>query len=161
MADASDRGEELLRRLSTSIREVQDRLEDDDVDVMVVMTKVDLIDKTQRKQVTDLVAEVGLEDLHFVSSHTGEGMTDLRDSILTRLHGPARVVRIGPPAEDGRPIAAVEDAVRKAGLVVERREVGKAVDLLLWCDGADLERLMAHEPNRLTVVGEGVDAFRP
>jgi hypothetical protein len=55
----------------------------------------------------------------------------------------------------------VEDAVRKAGLVVERREVGKAVDLLLWCDGADLERLMAHEPNRLTVVGEGVDAFRP
>jgi GTP-binding protein HflX len=161
MADASDRGEALLRRLSTSIREVQDRLEDDDVDVMVVMTKVDLIDEAQRKQVTDLVAEVGLRDLHFVSSHTGEGMTDLRDSILTRLHGPARVVRIGPPAEDGRPIAAVEDAVRKAGLVVERREVGKAVDLLLWCDGADLERLMAHEPNRLTVVGEGVDAFRP
>jgi len=77
------------------------------------------------------------------------------------LHGPARVVRIGPPAEDGRPIAAVEDTVRKAGLVLERREVGKAVDLLLWCDGADLERLMAREPDRLTVIGEGVDAFRP
>ena len=67
---------------------------------------------------------------------------------------------LAPPAEGGRPIAAVEDAVRKAGLVVERRDVGKAVDLLLWCDGADLERLMAREPNRLTVIGEGVDAFR-
>jgi len=160
MADASDEGDELLRRLSTSIREVQDRLEDEDVDVMVVMTKVDLIDADQRALVTDLVAEVGLHDLHFVSSHTGEGMTALRDAILTRLHGPARVVRIGPPADGGRPIAALEDAVRKAGLVLERRDVGEAVDLLLWCDGADLERLMAHEPNRLTVVGEGVDAFR-
>jgi GTP-binding protein HflX len=161
MADASDDGDELLRRLSTSIREVQDRLEDDDVDVMVVMTKADLIDKAQEKQVTDLVAEVGLHDLHFVSAHTGEGMTSLRDAILTRLHGPARVVRIEPPADGERPIAALEDAVRKAGLVLERRDVGKAVELLLWCDGADIERLMAHEPNRLTVVGEGVDAFRP
>ena len=49
MADASDDGDELLRRLNTSIREVQDRLDEDDVEVMVVLTKIDLIDNQQRK----------------------------------------------------------------------------------------------------------------
>lgn len=87
-------------------------------------------------------------------------MVELRDAILTRLHGPARVLRIAPPDDGERPSAALEDAVRKAGLVLERQENEGAVDLLLWCDGADLERLMAQAPNRLRVVGEGVDAFR-
>ena len=160
MADASDEDGELLRRLNTSIREVQDRLDEDDVEVMVVLTKIDRINGEQRRAVEDLVAEIGLFNPHFVSSHTGEGMVALRDAILTRLHGPARVLRIAPPDEGERPIAALEDAVRKAGLVLERRASGAAVDLLLWCDGADLERLMAQTPNRLTVVGEGVEAFR-
>ena len=160
MADASDEDGELLRRLNTSIREVQDRLDEDDVEVMVVLTKIDRINGEQRRAVEDLVAEIGLFNPHFVSSHTGEGMVALRDAILTRLHGPARVLRIAPPGEGERPIAALEDAVRKAGLVLERRASGAAVDLLLWCDGADLERLMAQTPNRLTVIGEGVEAFR-
>lgn len=160
MADASDSNEELIRRLSTSVREVQDRLEDDDVDVMLVLTKVDLIDDEQRRRVEELVEEIGLFNPSFVSSHTGEGMIALRDAILTRLHGPARVLRIGHPEDNGRPIAALEDALRQAGLVLERRQVTEGVELLLWCDGAALERLMAHAPNRLTVVGEGVEAFR-
>jgi len=87
-------------------------------------------------------------------------MTALRDAILTRLHGPALVLRIGDAEDDGKPVAALEDAVRQAGLVLERRLVEGGVELLLWCDGADLERLMAHEPKRFTVVGEGVAAFR-
>ena len=160
MADASDDGEELLRRLNTSIREVQDRLDEDEVEVMVVLTKIDLIDAQQRKAVEDLVADIGLFNPHFVSAHTGEGMVALRDAILTHLHGPARVLRIGAPDEGGRPIAALEDAVRNAGLVLERRISDDAVDLLLWCDGADLQRLMAQAPNRFSVIGEGVEAFR-
>ena len=59
-----------------------------------------------------------------------------------------------------RPIAALEDAVRNAGLVLERRISDDAVDLLLWCDGADLQRLMAQAPNRFSVIGEGIEAFR-
>ncbi|MEC7723272.1 MAG: GTPase HflX [Candidatus Thermoplasmatota archaeon] len=160
MADASDDGDELLRRLNTSIREVQDRLDEDDVEVMVVLTKIDLIDAQQRKTVEDLVADIGLFNPHFVSAHTGEGMVALRDAILTHLHGPARVLRIAAPDEGGRPIAALEDAVRNAGLVLERRTSDDAVDLLLWCDGADLQRLMAQAPNRFSVIGEGVEAFR-
>ena len=160
MADASDDEEELIRRLSTSVREVQDRLEDDDVDVMLVLTKVDLIDDAQRRRVEALVEDIGLSNPTFVSAHTGEGMTALRDAILTRLHGPALVLRIGDAEDDGKPVAALEDAVRQAGLVLERRLVEGGVELLLWCDGADLERLMAHEPKRFTVVGEGVAAFR-
>ena len=160
MADASDDGDELLRRLNTSIREVQDRLDEDDVDVMVVLTKIDLIDAEQRKTVEDLVADIGLFNPHFVSAHTGEGMVALRDAILTRLHGPARVLRIVAPDEGERPTAALEDAVRNAGLVLERRSSEEAVDLLLWCDDADLQRLMAQAPNRFSVIGEGVEAFR-
>jgi GTP-binding protein HflX len=160
MADASDDGDELLRRLNTSIREVQDRLDEDDVEVMVVLTKIDLIDNEQRKAVEDLVADIGLFDPHFVSAHTGEGMVALRDAILTHLHGPARVLRIAAPDEGERPTAALEDAVRNAGLVLERRTSEEAVDLLLWCDGADLQRLMAQAPNRFSVIGEGVEAFR-
>ena len=87
-------------------------------------------------------------------------MVELRDANWTRRHGPGRVLRIAPPDDGERPSAALEDAVRKAGLVLERQENEGAVDLLLWCDGADLERLMAQAPNRLRVVGEGVDAFR-
>ncbi len=160
MADASDGGGELLRRLNTSIREVQDRLDEDEVEVMVVLTKIDLIDAQQRKTVEDLVADIGLFNPHFVSAHTGEGMVALRDAILTRLHGPARVLRIAAPDEDERPTAALEDAVRNAGLVLERRTSDDAVDLLLWCDGADLQRLMAQAPNRFSIIGEGVEAFR-
>ena len=160
MADASDDGDELLRRLNTSIREVQDRLDEDDVDVMVVLTKIDLIDDEQRKAVEDLVTDIGLFNPHFVSAHTGEGMVNLRDAILTRLHGPARVLRIAAPDEGERPTAALEDAVRNAGLVLERRTSEGAVDLLLWCDVADLQRLMAQAPNRFSVIGEGVEAFR-
>ena len=160
MADASDGGGELLRRLNTSIREVRDRLDEDEVEVMVVLTKIDLIDAQQRKTVEDLVADIGLFNPHFVSAHTGEGMVALRDAILTRLHGPARVLRIAAPDEDERPTAALEDAVRNAGLVLERRTCDNAVDLLLWCDGADLQRLMAQAPNRFSVIGEGVEAFR-
>ena len=160
MADASDDGDELLRRLNTSIREVQDRLDEDDVDVMVVLTKIDLIDDEQRKAVEDLVTDIGLFNPHFVSAHTGEGMVNLRDAILTRLHGPARVLRIAAPDEGERPTAALEDAVRNAGLVLERRTSEGAVDLLLWCDDADLQRLMAQAPNRFSVIGEGVEAFR-
>jgi GTP-binding protein HflX len=150
-ADASDPPDELHRRLTTSLREVRERLEDDLLEVLIVLSKVDRCSVEERHVATKVVLDLGLPSPFLVSSHTAEGMERLRDAILTHLHGPAVDLRL--VEGDGRAVAAMEAALRDVALVEGRREAGADVVLRVRVDRADLERFMAEH-------GERIERFR-
>jgi GTP-binding protein HflX len=147
VADASDTPHELHRRLSTSLREIRGRLEDEVLEVRIVLSKVDLCDEAHLLASEGVVLDLGLPEPLFVSSHSGEGMDGLRDAILTHLHGPAVDLRLVDG--DGPAVPALEAALREVALVEGRREAGADVVLRVRVDRADLERLVAEHGVRI------------
>lgn len=150
VADASDSMAELRRRLTASLREVRERMDDDGLEVRIVLSKVDRTSKEQRKAAREVVRALGLPEPLLVSSHTGEGMDRLREAIFGHLHGPA--VRVFLSGGGTAAVPAMEASVREVALVEDREEQEEGVVLRLRVDVADVERLMAAYPEQITVL---------
>ena len=150
VADASDSTAELRRRLTASLREVRERMDDDGLEVRIVLSKVDRTSKEQRKAAREVVRALGLPEPLLVSSHTGEGMDRLREAIFGHLHGPA--VRVFLSGGGTAAVPAMEASVREVALVEDREEQEEGVVLRLRVDVADVERLMAAYPEQITVL---------
>lgn len=144
VADASDPPAELHRRITTSLREVRERL---DVEVLIVLSKADRCDQDQRRAAIEIVQDLGLPHPHLVSSHSEEGMDGLRNAVLTHLHGPAIELRLVNGDDPATP--ALEAALRDVAMVEGRREAGADVVLSVRMDHADLKRLMAVHGERI------------
>ena len=96
--DSTDNEEELLRKLYTSLREIDSHtpLEDEDdptsnaltQEMMLILSKVDLATDERIAISEQLVMEEGLDQPFLVSSHEGTGMAQLKNEILFRLYGP-------------------------------------------------------------------------
>ena len=150
VADASDSTAELRRRLTASLREVRERMDDDGLEVRIVLSKVDRTSKEQRKAGREVVRALGLPEPLLVSSHTGEGMDRLREAILGHLHGPA--VHVLLSAGGAVAVPAMEASVREVALVEDREEQEEGVVLRLRVDVVDVERLVAAYPQQITVL---------
>ena len=84
VVDSSDEPDEFRRKLSTTRREVLERGDASGINIKVVLTKSDLggdIDSA-----IETVKSMGMTTPLVVSSHNGQGMNELRESIIHSLY---------------------------------------------------------------------------
>jgi GTP-binding protein HflX len=168
LADASDEPEELERKLFTSRNEVFTRFYGEEIDeefpwkssdtsvvnhVLTVLTKVDQADEAQLEEAVATVAALGLPNPILISSHSGEGMQELKDSILWHLFGPPTDLLLLPvPAEGGRAVEGLVSDVYDSGLVSKRiNHDDGIVEMRVWIHEHALARLLAHSKHRIEV----------
>jgi GTP-binding protein HflX len=168
LADASDEPEELERKLFTSRTEVFTRFYGEEIDeefpwkssdtsvvnhVLTVLTKVDQADEAQLEEAVATVAALGLPNPILISSHSGEGMQELKDSILWHLFGPPTDLLLLPvPAEGGRAVEGLVSDVYDSGLVSKRiNHDDGIVEMRVWIHEHALARLLAHSKHRIEV----------
>jgi len=168
LADASDEPEELERKLFTSRNEVFTRFYGEEIDeefpwkssdtsvvnhVLTVLTKVDQADEAQLEEAVATVAALGLPNPILISSHSGEGMQELKDSILWHLFGPPTDLLLLPvPAEGGRAVEGLVSDVYDSGLVSKRiNHDDGIVEMKVWIHEHALARLLAHSKHRIEV----------
>ena len=158
LADASDPPDEIRRRLETCQRELAERMDTDESPTyLVVLTKVDLIADDHRALAHKEVLDQGMSEPLLVSAVTGEGLDELRESILDRLHGAPRRLRLHPPTEEGDiPLAALIAELYERGLPVEHPEQvsdgTEAMELECWMDAASLGRMQHAYPRQIESV---------
>ncbi|MGY8727896.1 MAG: hypothetical protein ACKVKS_01565, partial [Candidatus Poseidoniales archaeon] len=107
----------------------------------------------QKEEGIATVAALGLPDPILISSHSGEGMQELKDTILLHLFGPPMNLLLLPvPAEGGRAVEGLVSDVYDAGLVSDRtnHDDGR-VELRVWIHDHALARLLAHSKHRIEV----------
>ena len=168
LADASDEPEELERKLFTSRNEVFTRFYGEEIDeefpwkssdtsvvnhVLTVLTKIDQADEAQLEEAVATVAALGLPNPILISSHSGEGMQELKDSILWHLFGPPTDLLLLPvPAEGGRAVEGLVSDVYDSGLVSKRiNHDDGIVEMKVWIHEHALARLLAHSKHRIEV----------
>ncbi len=141
LADASDALPELTRRLETSRRELFERLDEKAFpSLQVVLTKADLVDAQHLEDAMDIVEDMALPPALAVSSTSGEGIEDLRNCILTVLHGEPVDLIIAPPTESGHDAAeAWLSKIHDLGALIShtRREDG-SIECRLWVEHGEL-----------------------
>lgn len=168
LADVSDHPEELERKLFTSRNEVFTRFYGEEIDeefpwqsvdssvvhhVLTVLTKCDQATDEQKEEGIATVAALGLPEPILISSHSGEGMQKLKDTILLHLFGPPRDLLLLPvPAEGGRAVEGLVSDVYDAGLVAKRTNHDDGiVELRVWIHEHALARLLSHSRHRIEV----------
>ena len=168
LADASDKPEELERKLFTSRNEVFTRFYGEEIDeefpwkssdtsvvnhVLTVLTKIDQANEAQLEEAVATVAALGLPDPILISAHSGKGMQELKDSILWHLFGPPTDLLLLPvPAEGGRAVEGLVSDVYEAGLVSKRtNHADGIVEMRVWIHEHALARLLAHSKHRIEV----------
>ncbi len=160
LADASDSPVEISRRLETCQRELADRMDIDDTPpYQIVLTKVDLIGDDARVSAHKSVIDLGMSCPLFVSSVTGEGLDELRQSILTRLHGTPNRLRLHPPTKEGEiPLSALIAELYERGLPVDSPEQmnneAEAIELECWIDAASLGRMRHAHPRQIDPISD-------
>lgn len=168
LADASDKPEELERKLFTSRNEVFTRFYGEEIDeefpwkssdtsvvnhVLTVLTKTDQANEAQLEEAVATVAALGLPDPILISSHSGKGMQELKDSILWHLFGPPTDLLLLPvPAEGGRAVEGLVSDVYESGLVSKKiNHDDGIVEMRVWIHEHALARLLAHSKHRIEV----------
>jgi len=157
--DASDPIEEASRRLATCRRELLELAEEDNHPItQVVLCKSDECDDDHLRSIFDLVESLGCDDPIACSSKSGDGIEELRQRILSRLHGPPRSLLLSTAAtSDEMPLPALEAAVRREAMVLSRKVDEEGIHLHGWIDEAAWQRLLEAHPERIS----DADSSRP
>ena len=162
--DATDSEQELLRRLHTSLREIDSHspLEDEDdptsniltQKMMVVLSKCDLATDERIAVSEQVVIDEGLDQPFIISSHNGIGMKQLKEEILFRLYGPKVTLKISPnPIEGGRDSRAYLSEVHNIGLVQRFEEDDDGgFTVLFWCEAGALAKLIGKSTGRISLI---------
>ena len=162
--DATDSEQELLRRLHTSLREIDSHspLEDEDdptsniltQKMMVVLSKCDLATDERIAVSEQVVIDEGLDQPFIISSHNGIGMKQLKEEILFRLYGPKVTLKISPnPIEGGRDSRAYLSDVHNIGLVQRFEEdADGGFTVLFWCEAGALAKLIGKSTGRISLI---------
>ena len=145
LADSSDEIAELQRKLSTSRREVLDRINEDSLSMKVVLTKSDAggdIDAAQ-----EVVKSMGMPEAMVISSHDGTGLEELRESIMYSLYGPMTTLIVSESGPKERSAEAYVSQIYDLGIVTSK----EGYELTLWCGKAELQRLIAKSDGRISI----------
>ena len=100
MVDSSDEPEEFKRKLSTTRREVLERGDESGMNIKVVLTKSDLGGNIE--SAIETVNSMGMTNPLVVSSHDGQGMDELAESIMYSLYGPKTTLIVSEGEESER-----------------------------------------------------------
>ena len=145
LVDSSDTISEIERKLSTSRREVLDRSPDGTVPMQVVLTKSDRAESHENAK--QVISAMGFSEPLIVSSHTQEGLDELRESMLMSLFGPQKTLIVSKGEASERSAEAYVSQIYDAGIVTSK--VG--YEITLWCCNRELERLIAKSGGRISL----------
>jgi GTP-binding protein HflX len=161
LVDASDETSELERKLSTSRNEIFSRYLSNEEEItnnvltekslLVVLTKVELVENESLQEKTELITELGFSRPMPISSFSEQGLDELQDTILMRLFGPP-VDLILHPSLTGRAIEGFVSDVYEAGLVTDKQDnEDGTVSIQVWIQSQSLSKLLAHSKGRIEV----------
>jgi len=145
LVDSSDEITEMKRKLSTSRREVLDRINEDNLRMKVVLTKSDAGGDMEAAQ--EVVKMMGMPEAMVVSSHSRIGLEELRESILYSLYGSKTTLIISESESEGRNAEAYVSQIYDLGIVTGK----EGYELTLWCGQAELQRLIAKSDGRISI----------
>ena len=145
LVDSSDEITELKRKLSTSRREVLDRINEENLRMKVVLTKSDAGGDIEVAQ--EVVRMMGMPEAMVVSSHSGLGLEELRESILYSLYGSKTTLIVSESESKGRSAEAYVSQIYDLGIVTDKA----GYELTLWCGQAELQRLIAKSDGRISI----------
>ena len=145
VVDSSDEPDEFRRKLSTTRREVLERGGASGINIKVVLTKSDLggdIDSA-----IETVKSMGMTTPLVVSSHNGQGMNELRESIIHSLYGPKTTLIVSEGDKDQRSAEAFVSQIYDLGIVTEK----DGLELTLWCGKAEMMKLISKSNGRISI----------
>ena len=159
LVDASDDISELERKLSTSRSEIFSRYLSNEEEItnntltekslLVVLTKVELVESKSLQQKTELITELGFSNPMSISSFSEQGLEELQNTIFMRLFGPP-VDLILHPSLTGRAIEGFISDVYESGLVTDKKEnKNGTVSIKVWIQSQSLSKLIAHSKGRI------------
>lgn len=156
LVDASNKPEEIRRKLATSSREVSGRIKADySPNTIVVLTKTDLCTAEQLQEAKEIVHYYSPFEAIPVSTMSGEGIEQLRSVILTQLHGPPVQVNIIHPEESSEiELAALVARVHRDALVIDIEVEKELTKIYGWIDIASQSRLTKEFPTQINITGK-------
>ena len=153
LVDASDEPEEIRRKLATSRRELFGRIDDGNSNnTLVVLTKIDLCTEEHLRDAKEIVHFYSSFESLSVSSVTGQGIDELRSSIMTMLHGPPIKINVMPPKEEGDvELVELVSRVYREALVIEVEVDSDLTKISGWMDKANIARLTKDYPSQIQI----------
>ena len=145
VVDSSDEISELTRKLSTTRREVLDRSDEGGTNLKVVLTKSDLGGDLDAAK--EVASSMGMSEALVISSHNGEGLDELRESIMYSLYGPKTTLVVSQSDDGQRSAEAYVSQIYDLGIVTGK----EGLELTLWCGQAELQKLIAKSDGRISI----------
>ena len=145
IVDSSDDLDEFKRKLATTKREVLERGSKVGMNLKVVLTKSDLGGDIE--SVMEAVSELGLTEPLLVSSHNGNGIEELRESILYSLHGPRVTLVVSQGSDGDKSPEAYVSQIYDLGIVTNKN----GLELTLWCGDAEMQKLISKSRGRISI----------
>ncbi len=142
LVDSTDEIEEMLRKLSTSRREILSRIGNKPASIITVLTKIDNCEFIEEKMLALEGSENG--QIVKISSHTSEGLETLKELVLKSLYGSEIMVEIHEG--EGKSNESIISKLYDFSIVTN-------VDgnkFNLWCNRIDLNRLIEENPGRIS-----------
>ncbi|MDB3858813.1 50S ribosome-binding GTPase [Candidatus Poseidonia sp.] len=159
LVDASDPIEELGRKLETTRREILERQEveatafEETTNLMVVLTKLDVLDQPHIKAAQEAVESFGYPTPLGVSSMDGRGMEELKFAIRTHLFERPRTVTITPAqhADDEALERIASDVYDNAMVEGDERDAGQGAMMRAWMTKVAAEKLKSRWKQRIDI----------
>ena len=145
VVDSSDEISEFKRKLSTTRREVLDRSDEAGINLKVVLTKSDLGGDIE--SATDVVTSMGMNEPLIISSHSGEGLEELREAIMYSLYGPKTTLVVSQSDPGQRSSESYISQIYDLGIVTEKN----GLEMTLWCGHAELQKLISKSDGRISI----------
>ena len=154
LIDLSDNITEMERKIRTSIRELTERaLDADDTSIMErmqpVLTKADAVVSKSLDAVQPMLSEYGLSNPLVVSSHTGEGLDELKSMILNTLLGPKKTLVILDGQSQEMASKAILSRIYDAVYVHEHIELPNGIEVQISATDETISMLSANHDGRI------------
>ena len=86
-------------------------------------------------------------DAKVISSHSNQGMDELRESIIYSHYGPKTTLVVTEESDEQRSAESYISQIYDLGIVTEK----DGLELTLWCGKAELQRLIAKSEGRISL----------
>lgn len=144
LVDGSDTIEEIQRKYTTTKKELNERLSESEIEAppfsVVVFTKLDACSNEQRKLLNEWTKEKGIEQLHFISSISDEGIEGLRQSMFEYLFGKPHHLLVKNTASNEAQKAI--HALYSNGFVSKRIDTVDEASFELWISETELLKVI-------------------
>jgi len=114
---------------------------------MIVFTKIDKISSQHIASLRQWIDDENLQNVHFISSISQQGIDELRHAIFANLFGSIQSMIVKNSLSDVGQKAV--HALYSNGYVIHRSEHDEQIFLDLWISESELEKLLHHFPHTI------------